>query len=102
MDYPDPCDSCKKSEKCTNGCSDWKIRYRHRQKQINIYAHRNRYKMPKYREVFIYEHPDEIRRYLKNGPCVHCKAKETCDIPCSIYWRWWDARMEWLKGVWGL
>lgn len=102
MSYPSPCDSCKR--KCCAGvnCDRWKIRYLFRQKQINGYARKHAAKMPKAREKFLYEHPDIIRRYLKDGPCIYCKIKDSCDTPCQAYWRWWDARMKWLKGVWGL
>lgn len=48
-------------------------------------------------EKFYYEHPERIRRYLREGVCAHCPANKVCDTPCPIYWRWWDARMEFTK-----
>lgn len=104
-EYPNPCDTCQEVGTCVRGygCEAWKIRYLHRQKQINAYARRLTHpKTDEYRAAFLYEHPDIVRQYLENGPCVYCGAAETCDIPCPIYWRWWDERMEWLKGVWGM
>lgn len=95
--YPNPCDTCSQ---CTNtgGCEEWKIRYRYRQKQINAFA---KNLAREYRNVktqkFTYEHPDIIRQYLHDGPCAQCKAAESCETPCPAYWRWWDARMEWMK-----
>ena len=35
--YPSPCDKCTEQKGC-HGCTDWKIRYLYRQKQINAYA----------------------------------------------------------------
>jgi len=48
---------------------------------------------------FTYEHPDMIRRYLQSGPCGLCECADICEIPCESYWRWWDARMVWLKWI---
>lgn len=63
---------------------------------------RGRY-MAAYRErlsgdKFYYAHPDELRRYLREGVCGGCPARRVCENPCPAYWRWWDARMERLKG----
>lgn len=98
MNYPNPCDSCKK-ECVPGGCSKWKTRYRYRQKQINGYFHKLLKRVGPVREKFLYEHPDEIRRYLENGPCKGCNAEEVCDTPCPAYLRWWDSRMEWMKRI---
>lgn len=48
-------------------------------------------------EKFVYAHPDVVRRYLERGPCELCEHSGSCRIPCEKYWRWWDARMIWLK-----
>ena len=48
-------------------------------------------------EKLKYVHPDVLRRYLREGPCVRCPCDSICDIPCAQYWCWWDARMVWLK-----
>lgn len=97
--YPNPCDTCPS---CTDphGCEKWIKRYLYRQKQINAYPLRA-YKVEGTKEKFRYEHPDIIRRYLKHSPCDGCKRELTCQAPCGAYWRWWDARMEWMKGWWG-
>lgn len=102
MNYPNPCDTCEKKYCHYKVCAEYQKRYIYRQKQINAYARKARRRMPRYREAFLYEHPDIIRQYINNGPCVHCGAEKTCDTPCQLYWRWWDARREWLKGVWGM
>lgn len=97
MKYPNPCDTCNHCVKPT-GCDKWKTRYRYRQKQINAFAKmQGRPKIKKDDSKFRYEHPDIIRRYLKHGPCEGCKIKDDCDTPCSAYWSWWDARIEWLR-----
>ena len=96
--YPNPCDTCTR-DKCPKNCAAWRMRYLYRQKQINAY-HVRSYKAKRNmkRQKFVYEHPDLIRRYLQEGPCKKCRAADTCDTPCAAYLRWWDARMEWLKG----
>jgi len=94
--YPNPCDTCKSAASCRlgYGCTDWQIRYRYRQKQINAYA-RNLLRVKITEQTkFVYQHPDVIRRYLAEGPCKACKAESVCDTPCPAYWRWWDARMQ--------
>lgn len=101
--YLNPCDSCEKAEDCRlgYGCDRWKIRYLYRQKQINAYARKladHTYK-PEPGKAFVYEHPDIIRRYLRNGPCGHCQREKVCEDPCPAYWRWWDARMEWFERI---
>lgn len=103
MNYPNPCDACEKAGSCTVGCAAWKVRYRYRQKQINAY-HKQlmRPRGGSEMQVFRYEHPDIIRRYLEKGPCEGCKAEEVCDTPCPAYLGWWDARMGWIRGRLGL
>lgn len=99
-DYPNPCYKCDKAKTCRtqHGCIDWEIRYRYRQKQINAFADRLKRRKKFAREKFTYMHPDEARRYLKEGPCKSCKADSVCDTPCPAYLRWWDARMRlWSK-----
>ena len=103
--YPSPCDTCTRKS-CGDvkgiGCSQWIKRYRYRQKQINAYAKQAYSTEPsgmgtKTTTHFVYPHPDDTRRYLRHRPCDSCKMDATCDTPCRIYLRWWDARMEWLK-----
>ena len=40
--------------------------------------------------------------YLKmtENPCATCNVGYVCDEICPARAVWWDARMEWLKGVW--
>ena len=102
-EYPNPCDTCKH---CTapNGCIKWRIRYLRKQKMINAFAKRlwaSGGKSPDKQQKFCYEHPDIVRRYIQRGPCAGCRFEKTCDIPCGAYWNWWDARMEWMKVVFG-
>lgn len=96
MNYPSPCDTCSKS-KCYDGCNDWEIRYRYRQKQINAYAEKARITkvvLPVPKNKFCYDHPDAVRRWLKQSPCTGCNAEAVCDTACPAYLRWYDARMK--------
>lgn len=95
MNYPSPCKTCQK-EHC-NGltCSDWLVRYRYRQKQINIKALQiARGETPIKTDVWVYMHPDEYRRYLEANPCEGCFAAELCVVPCQRYLLWYDAHRE--------
>lgn len=94
--YPSPCDTCKTASSCKRGygCVDWRIRYRYMQKQINAFARSLLQAKTTEETMFVYQHPDVIRRYLADGPCKGCKAESVCDTPCPAYLRWWDARMQ--------
>ena len=95
--YPDPCEKCDKADSCTlgYGCVDWQIRYRYRQKQVNAYAKKARQKY--FATRFVYQHPDDTRRYLREWPCGKCDKEQECDIPCTKYLNWYDVRMQALK-----
>lgn len=92
--YPSPCETCEKAESCKMGygCADWQIRYRYRQKQINAYARKQREEY--FQSRFVYQHPNEVRNYLRKWPCGECDRAEDCDIPCTKYLQWYDARMQ--------
>lgn len=98
MAYPDPCLTCPKAKTCCNGCLDWKIRYRYRQNAINLYAKKVCRPPQPDDKKFRYLHPDEHRAYLQSHPCKDCVIKELCDTPCGVYLKWYDARMEWVRG----
>lgn len=111
--YPNPCDKCPQGSKCLHGCPEWEKRVRTIWKQFNGYPQRSRMDAmrqarqkeaeEKRRETKLcYEHPDIVRRYLKNGPCEGCLCENTCDIPCAAYWRWWDVRIKWIRGRLGV
>lgn len=95
MNYPNPCDTCDKNYGCS-GCDDWKKRYRYRQKQINAFAKKacvvKVRPLPK--NKFCYDHPDDVRRWLRTSPCTGCEAEAVCDTACPAYLRWYDARMQ--------
>lgn len=99
--YPNPCDTCEKECVYTRGCDAWKIRMLTIWKQFNGYMKRQRRKGKKV-ETFVYEHPDLLRKYLRDGPCKGCKLEKDCDNACGSYGDWWDARIEWLKFIWGI
>ena len=94
--YPSPCDKCDRAANCGlgYGCTDWQIRYRYRQHQINAYAKRAAEPRSGRENKFTYQHPDEIRRYLANSPCRGCKVEKTCNVPCPDYLHWYNARMR--------
>lgn len=99
--YPNPCDSCAISEcRKGNGCAKWQVRFLTIWKQFNTYQMRQ-YRKDRTHKKFCYEHPDLIHRYLKDGPCKGCQFEALCDVPCTAYWCWWDARMEVLKRKYG-
>jgi hypothetical protein len=100
FNYPNPCD------KCDNFCKD---RFVDKAKTCGLYRHRLdalfrwlRMILPEpkpvvvYEEKFCYEHPDVIREYLATSPCDKCPATD-CDVPCSVYLRWYDAKIEQVK-----
>lgn len=98
MSYPDPCDNCTKEWCPQLACPDYRKRVNVIWKQFNGYPARV-YRAQKNitSKKFAYEHPDIIRRYLEEGPCGNCQRAGVCDTPCGAYWRWWDARMEWVR-----
>lgn len=95
--YPNPCDTCEEEPTCQKqyGCAKWLIRYRYRQKQINAYGKIKREEF--FSARFVYQHPEEVRRYLRERPCGKCEKEAECDIPCTQYLNWYDARMQALK-----
>ena len=97
MNYPNPCDTCEQECTYTKGCSDWLIRFYVIWKQFNAYPIRQYKKQKQERTSFVYEHPDILRKYLRESPCGKCKNEQTCDVPCGAYAAWWDARMTVLR-----
>ena len=95
--YPNPCDTCEEEPTCQKryGCADWLIRYRYRQKQINAYGKIKREEF--FSARFVYQHPDEVRRYLREWPCGKCEKEAECDIPCTQYLNWYDCRIQIVK-----
>lgn len=99
--YPSPCDKCTEQKGC-HGCTDWKIRYLYRQKQINAYAAEMRKPKPLAKNKLRYEHTDIVRQYLATHPCAGCKRESVCDTPCAKFMLWYDVKMQWIKGRIGL
>jgi len=96
MSYPSPCDTCQNPCDGGDGCEKWRIRYRYRQKQINAFAKQILRPVLQFRKPngFAYDHPDDVRRYLRSNPCSGCQLEATCDQPCLVYLHWYDARMS--------
>lgn len=74
--------------------TQWEVNYEKRQALINGYA--QRCYQPMLREVgkILVYHPEEHRRYLQQHPCQGCGAQSFCDIPCPVYLKWYNARIE--------
>ena len=101
--YPNPCDSCEKGCNGGNGCIAWEMRFRTIWKQFNSYQIRQYRKQEQERKKkFSYEHPDIIKKYLDEGPCKGCEFELLCDVPCSAYYHWWDARMAIIRKKLGM
>ena len=102
MNYPNPCDTC--TDQCSGytGCDRWAMRFKTIWKQFNSYQIRQYRKKANRKTKFVYEHPDLIRKYIKDGPCKGCEFEQLCDVPCAAYFHWWDVRMAWLKGRLGM
>ena len=107
--YPNPCDKCPNEPQCNRGCPEWTKRVKTIWKQFNGYSQRAYRKelekaesQERAKEKLRYEHPDIGRQYLLDGPCKGCPCERNCYIPCNAYWRWWDARMKWIRGRLGV
>lgn len=97
FDYPNPCDTCEHC-KDPQGCTAWQIRFRTIWKQFNSYQIRQFKKQHATKtNLFTYEHPDLVRKYLQTSPCSRCEAEADCDTACMAYYSWWDARMAALR-----
>ncbi len=95
MKYPDPCKTCR-AENCAGlECGKWRARFLTFWKRYNGYLSKDKYMFKgKVRKAFRYEHPDVIRKYIKEGPCFWCGNQKKCDTPCGDYWKWWDIRQK--------
>lgn len=93
-----PCDGCTQCVCDYRRCDPYQIWFKAAWKELRRYARRSYWETEdQSRSKFTYVHPDMIRRYLQSGPCGLCECAGSCEIPCEGYWRWWDARMVWLK-----
>lgn len=74
----------------------WHRRYLRHQKKINGYARKHLCPREERDAIRVF-HPEEYRRYLKQGPCPDCPVNGFCDTPCQVYLRWYDDRMTLLR-----
>lgn len=97
--YPNPCDTCTKDGSCWKGygCPRWREYYRHRQQLINDYPKKK--KQGRFDTRFVYQHPNDTRRYLLQWPCNGCEREAKCDIPCGAYLAWYDGRMAYFRSM---
>lgn len=100
-EYPDPCEHCGKNigNSCTRyrECADWVKRYRTRQAWINAAARKHNRSRWEVRKAFAYDHPDAVRRFLREGPCQSCGIQNICDVACEARLFWWEMRMRQLR-----
>ena len=93
-----PCIGCTQSVCDYRRCDPYHKWFRTAWKEFRRHARRSYWETDGEKEdKFRYLHPDMIRRYLRTGPCELCECAFSCDVPCSGYWHWWNARMVWLK-----
>ena len=78
----------------TNLQSQWELDYLQRQGRINGYARRCLQPRLKVVDKILVYHPDEHRRYLQRHPCQGCPLEAICDLPCTVYLQWYNARLE--------
>lgn len=96
FNYPNPCETCTECDG-SQKCQRWRMRFLTIWKQFNTYQIRQYKKSAGKQKAFAYEHPDVLRRYLENGPCKGCEFEVLCDVPCTAYYAWWDAKMAVLR-----
>ena len=72
----------------------WEMNYQMQQEKINHCA--RCYFHPRLKAVdrILVYHPDEYRRYLRQHPCEGCRVERFCDLPCEVYLKWYNFRME--------
>lgn len=87
--YPSPCDTCTK-ERCPKVCTPWRIRYMHRQNQINAYARQNGIV------------PGAPEYTAGKNPCDCCARSENCSAICRARAKYWDERMKLVRKGFGL
>lgn len=106
MNYPSPCIICKcdcgKSRPHYLYCARYRTWINTWWLRFNAIYHKLCRARRTISQKFLYEHPDEVRRYLRDGPCTYCKVAGDCETPCAAYWQWWDARQEWHRRRLGL
>ena len=74
--------------------SQWELDCLQRQAAINSYVRQCYMPRLKVVEKIVVYHPDEHRRYLRQHPCEGCIAESFCDLPCEVYLKWYNARLE--------
>lgn len=91
---PSPCEECRRAGRCRDmGCKQYRAWIDAQWQRLNG-RFMEAYGAGLSSDKFYYAHPEEVRRYLRQGVCHGCPAERVCGSPCPVYWRWWDARME--------
>ncbi|MBQ7345346.1 MAG: hypothetical protein IJW45_04700 [Oscillospiraceae bacterium] len=88
---------CCADPDCGRGECQWAADYLARQRWINAFAQA----VGSGRQVLRYEHPLEVERSLRDGPCMGCPVEKVCDMACPGYVRWWDMRMAYFRMMFG-
>lgn len=96
-----PCGSCTQPTCDYRRCKPYRRWLSESWKQFRRYVcHIDSFPKPSGAGKLAYYHPEQLRRYLNEGPCRRCLYTDDCDLPCAAYWSWWDARMVWLRWKW--
>lgn len=102
MAFTNPCNECDKEapEQCNSfrDCRRYHYWLNYCWKCARVAA-KSAMRAEKSETKFVYHHPDEVRRYIKDGVCSKCPLNGNCDEPCGAYWDWWDTRMEYFRKV---
>lgn len=92
-----PCVSCDRWACDYRQCDPYKAWICDAWRQFGRHTRHTYWQAPSGDDKLTYVHPDVLRRYLREGPCVRCGCAETCEIPCEKYCRWWNARIAYFK-----
>lgn len=97
--YPSPCVTCTNRGGCPGvKCERWLIRYRYRQKQINLFAKRLVEKSAEENpNAWRYGHPDEVRDWINTDTCEKCMCRSWCNGNCKLRQKWRGMRTEKLE-----
>lgn len=82
---------------CGRGECQWAAEYLARQRWINAFAQA----VGLGDRAFRYQHPLEVERFFREGPCKGCPVEKICDMACPGYVRWWDMRMAYFRKQFG-
>lgn len=102
MAFENPCDKCDREDTsiCTvfQRCNDYRYWLNYNFKVARHMARKRKEELPK-TTCWVYQHPDDARRYIEKGVCGECKLASDCDDPCNAYMEWYNKRMEYFRAI---